>query len=83
MSKNDATNALLRALPSVDSVLKTEAARVISEKIGAARLSSLARQVTNQLRHELLSKPYENSSAKGGENGLRTELLKEAGRSMT
>ena len=81
MTKNDTTNALLRALPSVDSVLKTEVARAVGEKIGAARLSSLARQVTNELRHELLSKP--SSAANAGKNGLRAELLKEAERRLS
>lgn len=77
MTKEDTTNALLRALPSVDSILKTDVARVVGEKIGAARLRSLARQVINELRHKLLSKP-DKSAAKASENGLRAELLKEA-----
>jgi L-seryl-tRNA(Ser) seleniumtransferase len=83
MPKSDTTNALLRALPSVDSVLKTDVAREINEKVGAARLSSLARQVTNQLRHELLSKTDESSAAGAVENGLRAELLKEAERRLS
>lgn len=78
MTKNDTTNALLRALPSVDSILKTDVARVVGEKIGMARLSSLARQVTNDLRNQLLSKSDDSSATIAGENGLRAELLKEA-----
>lgn len=83
MTKSDTTNALLRALPSVDSILKTDVARVVGDKIGAARLSSLARQVTNELRSELLSKPDDNRTANAGENGLRAELLREAERRLS
>ena len=82
MTKNDTTNALLRALPSVDAILKTDAARAVGEKIGAARLSSLARQVTNELRNELLSQTH-SSGVKGGDNGLRAELLAEAERRLS
>ena len=83
MTKNDTNNALLRALPSVDAILKTEAARAIGEKIGAARLSSLARQVTNELRNELLTRTHDDGGVKAGENGLRAELLIEAERRLS
>ena len=82
MRKNDTANALLRALPSVDSILKTEVARAVGEKIGATRLSSLARQVASELRHELLSNTHDDSSVRAGKNGLRAELLNEAERRL-
>jgi L-seryl-tRNA(Ser) seleniumtransferase len=83
MTKNDTANALLRSLPSVDSMLKTDAARAVGERIGAARLSSLARQVASQLRNELLAKADGGNAGKADENGLRAELLREAERRLS
>lgn len=45
----------LRALPSVDALLRSATGRALKPDIGAARLSSLARQVTDELRRELLA----------------------------
>lgn len=71
----------LRALPSVDSLLKTETARALKPDLGAARLSSLARQVTDELRRELLA----GASAerpRPADNGSRANLLMEAERRL-
>ncbi|HJZ81119.1 MAG TPA: L-seryl-tRNA(Sec) selenium transferase [Pyrinomonadaceae bacterium] len=81
MPNIDPTNALLRALPSVDSLLKTEVARRLGKEVGAARLSSFARRVTNELRDELLANPPVSAQGNGG-NSLRTELLIKAERRL-
>jgi L-seryl-tRNA(Ser) seleniumtransferase len=41
---------LLRALPSVDALLRTETARTLRDELGAQRLLALARAVTEELR---------------------------------
>ena len=82
MSKIDTNNSLLRALPSVDSILKTDAARGLGEEAGFARLSALARRVTNELRRELLANPTDFADGINGENSLRQGLLSEAERRL-
>lgn len=82
MSKTDTNNSLLRALPSVDSILKTEAAKGLAAEAGFARLGALARRVTNELRKELLAKPADFAAGSNGEHSLRKELLSEAERRL-
>jgi len=80
MSKSQSKTSL-RALPSVDSLLRTETALSIREQIGATRLSSLARQITDELRREMLAiEP--GATAETGENGSRASLLEEAERRL-
>ena len=67
----------LRALPSVDSLLRTETARSLKSKIGAGRLTSLARKVTEELRREILAES-EILQPGSADNGLRSNLLMEA-----
>src|SRR6266436_6548429 len=67
----------LRALPSVDALLRTETARSIRPHLGANRLSALARQITDEMRSEILASSANNAS-QSVENGLRANLLKEA-----
>jgi L-seryl-tRNA(Ser) seleniumtransferase len=43
----------LRALPSVDALLRTPEARALRERVGAEHLTALARSVTEDLRAEL------------------------------
>ena len=81
MPKSGTTNSLLRALPSVDSILKTEAAQVLSREAGAARLGALARVVTNELRRELLAKPADFTDTNGAHD-LREDLLRMAERRL-
>ena len=71
------TKTSLRALPSVDSLLRTETARSIRPQIGASRLSSLARQITDELRREILA-IGQDEGAKAASAGSRANLLKEA-----
>jgi L-seryl-tRNA(Ser) seleniumtransferase len=46
---------LLRALPSIDSLLRTETGKSLRTTLGADHLGALARRVTDQLRQEILS----------------------------
>ena len=82
MSKDIIEESPLRALPSVDLLLRTPAAQALKSEIGAERLSLLARRVTNELRTELLSKPAE-SRPQDGFNGLREKLIGEAEKRLT
>ncbi|HEX8475482.1 MAG TPA: L-seryl-tRNA(Sec) selenium transferase [Pyrinomonadaceae bacterium] len=69
MPDDAASNILLRALPSVDALLRTDEARALRERTGAERLTMLARIVTDELRAELQSRT---------ENGDAGELTREA-----
>lgn len=72
------TNSSLRALPSVDSLLRTETAQSLKPQIGAGRLSSLARQVTDELRREMLAVGSDPKASESADNGSRASLLREA-----
>lgn len=52
----------LRQLPSVDQLLKTEVASLLQEQTGLARLTEMARQVTDELRAELLANKTTNEN---------------------
>lgn len=67
----------LRELPSVDQLLKSEVATRLREISGPERLTTIARQVTDQLRSEILANP-ENSGAQSS----REALLKQATQRM-
>src|SRR6266478_9204785 len=71
------TQASLRALPSVDTLLRTETARSIRPQVGASRLSSLARQITDEMRREMLA-AGSGEGAEPADNGSRAILLREA-----
>jgi L-seryl-tRNA(Ser) seleniumtransferase len=47
-------NDLLRALPSIDALLRTETGKSLAENVGIAKLTTLARRVTDELRQEVL-----------------------------
>ena len=49
----------LRALPSVDALLRTPEAQALRERVGAEHLTALARAVTEGLRAELRSRAEE------------------------
>lgn len=74
LKKTPANNDALRALPSVDVLLKTDTARGLLDEVGSAKLTSLARSVTADLRRELIT----DSSRWIGGNGLKSRLLGEA-----
>jgi L-seryl-tRNA(Ser) seleniumtransferase len=74
MTKTQTNNSRLRALPSIDSLLQTETAKALAPKAGVEHLTSLARQVTDQLRQDILS----DAPAPNEGNGSRSALLREA-----
>lgn len=72
----------LSSLPSVDSLLRTETARAIKPLIGVNHLTSLARQITDELRREILAAESDNGTAPA-DNGAGASLLKEAERRLS
>ncbi|MCA1619029.1 MAG: L-seryl-tRNA(Sec) selenium transferase [Acidobacteria bacterium] len=77
----------LRALPSVDALLRTPEAASLRDSLGAEHLASLARAVTDEMRAELRADDGGNSGAGGGERSARAaqtrdSLLAEAARRL-
>lgn len=72
-------SSLLRALPSVDALLRTETARALCDAIGAQHLAALARAVTEEMR-----KGLQETAKRGSANGAHTReaLLTEAARRL-
>jgi L-seryl-tRNA(Ser) seleniumtransferase len=68
----------LRALPSVDALLRTETARSLKPTIGAIHLTRLARAVTEELRSGFQTK---STTATNGDHSRET-LLAEAARRL-
>ncbi len=75
MSEPTASHTL-RALPSIDALLRTPAALALRERAGAQRLTALARGVTEELRAELLLRTPQADEGRG--NYTREALLAEA-----
>ncbi|HLM58738.1 MAG TPA: L-seryl-tRNA(Sec) selenium transferase, partial [Pyrinomonadaceae bacterium] len=65
----------LRAMPSVDALLRTPEAASLRERVGAARLLAFARAVTDELRGEM------RDAGRDGHT-TREALLAEAGRRL-
>jgi L-seryl-tRNA(Ser) seleniumtransferase len=57
-----ANTRLLRALPSIDALLRTDAARSLGDRTGLPRLTALARSVTDELRTELQARAAEEGA---------------------
>ncbi|HEY3102392.1 MAG TPA: L-seryl-tRNA(Sec) selenium transferase [Pyrinomonadaceae bacterium] len=53
-TKTDHKKALLRSLPSIDALLRTETGKSLKTAFGAEHLTLLARQVTDELRSQIL-----------------------------
>lgn len=70
------TSSVLRALPSVDALLRTETARVLQTLVGSQHLTSLARAVTEEMRKGLQEDAAQEESGNG--NYSREALLAEA-----
>ncbi|HEX8723571.1 MAG TPA: L-seryl-tRNA(Sec) selenium transferase [Pyrinomonadaceae bacterium] len=70
----------LRALPSVDALLRTPEAAALRGRVGAEHLTALARAVTDGLRAELRSGA--GFAAASGDDGARESLLAEAARRL-
>jgi len=77
MTRSKDRNSLLRELPSVDALLKTDTARGLANELGAQRATFLARLATEDIRQRLLNS---SRSAAGGNgaDAIRSELLKQA-----
>ncbi len=74
MSKQETSRpSRLRVLPSVDALLRTEAATALRDAVGPRELTRLARAVTDELRESLLAE-----SSNGDEAPSREDLLAEA-----
>src|ERR1043166_7104088 len=82
MPKSKTDNSTLRALPSIDLLLKSESARRLKGEIGAEKLASIARQVTAEIRDEMKSRSFVAESSSTSENGLREQLMQEAERRL-
>src|SRR5437016_1107781 len=52
----------LRAIPSVDQLLHTEAGMELRSSVGINRLTAIARQVTEEMRHQIQSAGLTNQS---------------------
>lgn len=64
----------LRALPSVDALLRTPEALALRERVGAEHLTTLARAVTEGLRAELRSRSEDpRDEASGDGEGVTTD----------
>ena len=66
-------NALLRALPSIDSLLRTETGQSLKTAIGAEQATILARRVTDELRSQILVDCLQTT-----DGDAAAQLLKEA-----
>src|SRR5215831_15875515 len=78
MTEANANNELLRALPSIDAILKTEAAQRLAGKVGPAKMTALARRVSDELRSDLLAKSGAKKGQPNGNRNRRDELLRRA-----
>ena len=70
----------LRALPSVDALLRTPEAAALRPSLGVEHLTALARAVTEELRAEL--RAGGGSRPADEEDGARAAMLAEAGRRL-
>src|SRR6185503_18688414 len=66
---SDSKHANLRDVPSVDSLLRTDAARVLRELVGLRRLTNIARTVTAEIRDLVRNQEFST------ENGNYQEAL--------
>ncbi|HYN84316.1 MAG TPA: L-seryl-tRNA(Sec) selenium transferase [Pyrinomonadaceae bacterium] len=77
MTEAASSNSVLRALPSVDTLLRTDEARSLAERTGSERLAASARAVVDELRAEILSRAGVDGGAL-----TREALLEEAARRL-
>lgn len=73
-----AKTTALRALPSVDQLLRTEAAMELRQRVGASRLTSVARSVTDEMRAEIQSGELRGSATREALLDLSVKRLKDA-----
>lgn len=65
MSDKTTSSSLLRALPSVDALLRTNAARALRERVGAEHLTTVARAVTEELRADIQAQSRSDNQGNG------------------
>ncbi len=75
-----AATQLLRALPSIDALLRTPEARALGERTGLSRLTALARSVTDELREELRQARFAGTPVANGELSREALLAEAVGR---
>jgi L-seryl-tRNA(Ser) seleniumtransferase len=75
------TSLILRALPSVDRLLRTEQALALREVAGVRRLTTLARTVTREMRREMQEQAAAGQHTPSGRPS-RESLLAEAARRL-
>jgi L-seryl-tRNA(Ser) seleniumtransferase len=75
-------NTLLRSLPSIDMVLKTDTARSLEGAVGREHLSDLARKVTDELRQQVIAAPSTLGDVNQTDELSRVVLLEEAERRL-
>jgi L-seryl-tRNA(Ser) seleniumtransferase len=81
MSEQETSKStLLRALPSVDALLRTETARALRASIGTQHLTQLARAVTDELRASVQTQSLAETASNG--DHTREALLAEAARRL-
>ena len=80
MSDKATSSSLLRALPSVDALLRTETARGLRDAVGAEHLTRLARAVTEELRADMRAQAASLNDGNGA--STRDALLAEAARRL-
>jgi L-seryl-tRNA(Ser) seleniumtransferase len=77
MSKPDQTgHATLRNVPSVDQLLRTDAARELRGVVGIRRLTNIARSVTAEIRSLVRNDPEFSAAEGDGANRLLAEAVK-------
>jgi L-seryl-tRNA(Ser) seleniumtransferase len=81
--------ASLRAIPSIDALLRTQTGEQLRETFGAEQVTLLARQVTDELRAEILSGMRQASAGNGSaalldeaETRLATRQQQQAAKSV-
>jgi L-seryl-tRNA(Ser) seleniumtransferase len=74
--------ALLRALPSVDQLLRTSEANSLRDMVGPARITSLARTIADDLRREIQENSTTKSYLQADPEKTRESLLAEAVRRL-
>src|SRR5437870_1597046 len=82
-AKTQTAEDLLRALPSIDSLLRSATARSLQPAIGVEHLGVLARKVTDELRQEIITSSLGTSLVRdSGSDNSRAALLAEAERRL-
>ncbi|HEX8772863.1 MAG TPA: L-seryl-tRNA(Sec) selenium transferase [Pyrinomonadaceae bacterium] len=80
--KTEIRQQRLRALPSVDALLRTEAAHSLRAQVGAQHLAELARRVTEELRAQIQEAHEESAGSELSGDHSREALMAEATRRL-